>query len=187
MFDRQAEKNNAEFTIELKGPCDESVLTPKDRSHYLDDEEWPLLGSHGAARRGRLTNREPAPPGATCKAGNDQRAGSHIVPLSVRTHQNEPGENMDTRSVVWEQSFRDRTRSSRPKTVLAAWLDQLTPSELQQGMEEMERTAGNVPPPTTQSKSIMIKAVNNIDNRGKTVWWEAIMLQVVGNGVNPYP
>ena len=50
----------------------------------------------------------------------------------------------------------------------------------------MEKTAGKVQPPIKQSKSIMIRALNNIDNRGQTVWWEAITLQVVGKGVTPY-
>ena len=35
--------------------------------------------------------------------------------------------------------------------------------------------------------SIMIKALNNIDNKGQTVWWKAIELWVVGKGVTPYP
>ena len=47
--------------------------------------------------------------------------------------------------------------------------------------------AGNGKPPTKQSKSIRIKALNDIDNRGQTVWWEAITLEVVGKGVTPYP
>ena len=51
----------------------------------------------------------------------------------------------------------------------------------------MERTAGNGKPPTKQSKSIRIKALNDIDNHGQTVWWEAITLEVVGKGVTPYP
>ena len=51
----------------------------------------------------------------------------------------------------------------------------------------MEKTAGKVQPPIKQSKSIMIKALNVIDSRGQTVWWEAIMLEVVGKGVTPYP
>ena len=51
----------------------------------------------------------------------------------------------------------------------------------------MERTAGNGQPPTKQSKSIRIKALNDIDSRGQTVWWEAITLEVVGKGVTPYP
>ena len=51
----------------------------------------------------------------------------------------------------------------------------------------MDRTAGNDKPPTKQSKSIRIKALNDIDSRGQTVWWEAITLEVVGKGVTPYP
>ena len=50
----------------------------------------------------------------------------------------------------------------------------------------MEKTVRKVQPPIKQSKSIMIRALNNIDNRGQTVWWEAITLQVVGKGVTPY-
>ena len=81
--DRQDQKNNAEFTNELNRPFEESVLNPKERSHYLYEEKWPLPGSHGTSRRGRLTPGEPAPPTGTWTAGNDNRACDCIVPLSV--------------------------------------------------------------------------------------------------------
>ena len=98
--DRQDQKNNAEFPIELNRPFEEGVLNPKERSRYLYEEEWPLPGSHGTSRHGRLTTGEPATPMGTCKAGNDQRAGDYIVPLSVTTHQHESGKNMNTCTVV---------------------------------------------------------------------------------------
>ena len=70
--------------------------------------------------------------------------------------------------------------------MLGAWLDELTPNELKQGYKKMKKTTGNGQPPTTQSISILIKALNNIDNKGQTVWWEAVELLVVGKGVTPY-
>ena len=99
-----------------------------------------------------------------------------MVPLSVKFHQNEPGKNMSTRQVVDSRSFKDRTKSTRPYS--GAWLNKLMPTELRLGFEEMKRSVGKKWPPTTQSMSIMIKAMN--DNRGQTVWWEAIELWVVG-------
>ena len=70
---------------------------------------------------------------------------------------------------------------------MGAWLDELTPLELKKGFQEMEKPPGNGQPPTTQSKSILIKASQPIDSKGETVWWEAIELWVVGKGINPYP
>ena len=85
---------------------------------------------------------------------------------------------MYTLSVVDNRSFEDRICSTCSYSMLGAWLDKLTPSELRLGFEEMKRSVGKKWPPTTQSMSIMIKAMN--DNRGQTVWWEAIELWVVG-------
>ena len=179
-------ENNADFPNELR-KIEQVGLDSKERLHYLSEEEWPLLGSHGAGRWGGLAPGKPTSPGATREAGNDEKTGTHMVPLSVKTHQHESGKNMHTCSVVDSRSFKDRTKSTHPYSVLGAWLDKLTPSELRLGFEEMDRWAGKAKPPTTQSMSIMIKAKNNIDNRGQTVRWEAIELWVMGKRVTPYP
>ena len=113
--------------------------------------------------------------------------GDHIISLSITTHQNKMGKDMEQRPVVENQFFRDRTRSTCPLPVLGAWLDELSPAELQQGYEKMQKAAGKGHPPTAQSTSVMIKALNDIDSKGQTVWWEAIELWVVGKGVTPYP
>ena len=183
--------SHVELPNELNRPNElmreEGVPTLKDASRYINEAEWPLLGSPATVRRSGPTGCGANPSNGAGETSNDQRAGEYIVPLGVKTQMNQSGKNINTSAVTQETSFRDRTRSTRPNVVLGAWLDRLSPSELQQGMEEMERTAGNGKPPTKQSKSIRIKAFNDIDNRGQTVWWEAITLEVVGKGVTPYP
>ena len=166
MLDRQSRKNNAECPNELMRVREERVPALKDASRYINEAEWPLLGSPAAVRRSGPTDGGLNPSGAVSEAGNDQRAGGYIVPLGVKTQMDELGKNINTSSVAQETSFRDRTLSTRPNAVLGAWLDRLSPSELQRGMEEMERTAGNGKPPTKQSKSIRIKALNDIDSHG---------------------
>ena len=182
---RQSRKDNVEFPNELRR--EERVSALKDTSRYIDEAEWPLLDSPATVRRSGPTGGGPNLSNGAGETSNDQRAGGYIVPLGVKTQMNQSGKDINTRTVTQEISFRDRTRSTRPNAVLGAWLDRLSPSELQRGMEEMERPAGNGQPPTRQSKSIRIKAFNDIDNRGQTVWWEAITLEVVGKGVTPYP
>ena len=94
---------------------------------------------------------------------------------------------MHQRHVMHDQLFRDRPLSTRPLPVLGAWLDKLPTTEREQGLQRLEKTAGNGQPPTTQPKSILIKALNTIDSKGATVWWEAIELWVMGPGIDPYP
>ena len=96
--------------------------------------------------------------------------GGHIVPLSVKTHHKSSGKDMHQCHVMHDWLFRDRTLSTCPLPMLGEWLDRLAPTELEQGLKEMEKTMGNGQPPTTQSKSILIKALNEIDSKGKTVW-----------------
>ena len=72
MLDRQVRKDNGECPNELTGLRKESALLPKNGSHYLNDKEWPLLGSQGAIRRGGLVNDEPTSPGASCETSNNQ-------------------------------------------------------------------------------------------------------------------
>ena len=107
--------------------------------------------------------------------------------MSVKTHHKQTGKDMVQCPVVHNQFFRDRTRSICPLPMMGAWLDELTPTELKQGYKKMRKTTGNGQPPTTQSMSILIKALNDIDSKGQTVWWEAVELWVVGKGINPYP
>ena len=81
---------------------------------------------------------------------------------------------MDEQPVVENQFFRDRTHSTRPLPMLGAWLDKLLQEEMKQLSKEMRILSGEGQPPTTQSTSIMIKALNGINSKGQTVWWEEI-------------
>ena len=67
--------------------------------------------------------------------------------------------------------------SSRPSAQLGDWIFPVTHNR---------RPQGEGRPPTIQSPSIQMTAVNGINNAGKTVWWEEVLLQVVEKGRKPY-
>ena len=72
LLERQSRKNNAECTNKLMWAREERAVTPKNASRYCNDEEWPLLGSHAAVRRGGPTVGRLTSSGAAGEVGNDQ-------------------------------------------------------------------------------------------------------------------
>ena len=160
--------NNAEFSNELCRQRNRGGLDLKNESHYFQAEEWPLLDTNGTHRSGGLTTHEPPTSGVTGVAGNHYKVDDHIVPLSVKTPQYEKRKDMEQHTVVEIYFFRDRTHSTSPLPVLGAWLDKLLLAEMRRASKQMQLTVGEGPP-TTQSQSIMIKALNGIDSKGQTV------------------
>merc|ERR1711872_182178 len=104
VLNRQSRKDNAECPNELMR--EERVPALKDTSCYMDEAEWPLLGSPATVRRSGPNGGGLNPSNGAGETSNDQRTGGYIVPLGVKTHMNQSGKNINTRSVTQETSFR---------------------------------------------------------------------------------
>ena len=79
-----------------------------------------------------------------------------------------------------------RGRSSRPHLMLGAWLDKVPEKELGQLLGQVSKTTKIIPPPTTHSASILMKAPKGVNNTGPNMWWEEVELWVTGKEREPY-
>ena len=90
----------------------------------------------------------------------------------------EPGKVQGSNVTTFLSYSPPRGRLSWPYPVLGAWLDRLSEKKLGQ----LTKTEKAIPPLTTHSTSILMKAPKGVNNTGCNVWWEEVELWVTSKG-----
>ena len=102
----------------------------------------------------------------------------HMRPFECGVGQLTHGNSRKGKSASQQYMENGKMRSSRP---FASLMDCVHP------VTQQQRPLGEAQPPTIQSPSIQMIAVNGINSAGRNVWWEEVRLQVVEKGRKPYP